>query len=120
MGSYAFTLDTQAVYHLVNGALGDSFQYSVGATFSKLPVLGQVADLTLAYVDDVDLDLNGVQVELSRSYSVIDNVSITPKVGAYFIDEMNHCMLVQGYHMISMVLNLMLVFVTWIMTLVVF
>ena len=87
LGNYAFTLDTQAVYHLVNGALGDSFQYSVGGTFSKLPVLGQVADLTLAYVDDVDLDLNGVQVELSRSYSVIDNVSITPKVGTYFIDD---------------------------------
>jgi len=87
LGAFAFNADAQAVYHLVNGPLGDSFQYSLGLTFSKLPVLGQVADLTVAYINDVDLALDAFQFELSRSYSVIENVSVTPKVGAIFFDN---------------------------------
>ena len=87
LGAFAFNADAQAVYHLVNGPLGDSFQYSLGLTFDSLPVLGQVADLSVSYIDDVDLQLDGFQVELSRSYSVIENVSITPKVGVVFLDD---------------------------------
>jgi hypothetical protein len=87
LGAFAFTADAQAVYHLVNGPLGDSFQYSLGLTFDSLPVLGQVADLSVTYMNDVDLAMDGFQFELSRSYSVIENVSVTPKVGAVFLDD---------------------------------
>lgn len=87
LGAYSFTLDAQAVYHVVNGPLGDSFQYSLGATFDSLPVLSEVADLTVAYVDDVDLDINGVQVELSRKFSVLDTLSLKPAVGHFAMND---------------------------------
>ena len=87
LGAFSFTLDGQAVYHVVNGPLGDSFQYSLGATFDSLPVLGEVSDLTIAYIDDVDLDINGVQVELSRKYNVWDSLSVTPAIGHYAMND---------------------------------
>ena len=87
LGAFSFTLDGQAVYHVVNGPLGDSFQYSLGATFDSLPVLGEVSDLTIAFIDDVDLDINGVQVELSRKYNVWETLSITPAIGHYAMND---------------------------------
>ena len=89
LGAFSFTADVQAVYHLVNGPLQDSFQYGIGATFAKLPVLSKVADLSVYYFEDVDLDINGFQIGLSRTYNdvVVENISVTPKLGVYLFDS---------------------------------
>ena len=89
LGAFSFTADVQAVYHLVNGPLQDSFQYGVGATFANLPVLSEVADLSIYYMEDIDLDINGFHIGLSRVFDnvLIDNVSVTPKLGAYLFDS---------------------------------
>lgn len=89
LGDFSFTADAQAVYHLVNGPLQDSFQYGVGVTFDKLPFLSKVADLSVYYFEDIDLDIDGFQIGLSRTYNdvIAENISVTPKLGAYLFDS---------------------------------
>jgi len=89
LGDFSFTADVQAVYHLVNGPLQDSFQYGIGATFDSLPLISKVASVSVYYMEDIDLEMDGFQIGLSRVFEnvLVDNVNLTPKAGVYLFDS---------------------------------